>query len=93
MTYAKRTDTNQQEIVAALRKMGYSVAITSGVGDGFPDLVVGRAGQTWLIELKSSRKASYTGPQNVFMRLWTGSPVVRLNSLEEAVDWAKKKPG
>lgn len=93
MTYARRTDSNQREIVSALRQMGYSVAITSSVGDGFPDLVVGKAGATWLIELKSSRKAGYTEHQTVFMRIWTGSPVVRLNSLEEAIDWAKKMPG
>lgn len=69
--YGKK-DRNQTEVVNALRKAGLSVAITSSMGDGFPDLVVAkRTGvlswdrpRTVLIELKdpsqppSARKLS-----------------------------------
>ena len=41
MTYhIRRTDSNQCAIVKALRKAGFSVAITSSLGQGFPDLVI-----------------------------------------------------
>jgi hypothetical protein len=36
---AAKTDGNQAEIVEALRKAGRTVAITSRLGDGFPDIV------------------------------------------------------
>ena len=53
---AARVDGNQAEIVAALRRAGCSVAITSGVGHGFPDLVVGVGvedeARTLLMEVK-----------------------------------------
>lgn len=36
-----RTDSNQHVIVDVLRRAGRSVAITSSLGHGFPDIVVG----------------------------------------------------
>lgn len=51
-----RTDRNQAEIVSALRKVGCSVTPTHMVGDGFPDLVVGRNGINHLIEIKDGAK-------------------------------------
>ena len=35
-----RVDANQTKVVDHLRRAGLSVAVTSGVGNGFPDLVV-----------------------------------------------------
>lgn len=64
--YGKK-DANQTEVVTALRKAGLSVAITSSMGDGFPDLVVSGFSttqmcigkRTVLIELKDlSQKPS-----------------------------------
>jgi hypothetical protein len=49
-----RSDTHQTAIVAALRKAGYSVVITSGLGDGYPDIHVAKIGRSWLIEIKTS---------------------------------------
>lgn len=89
MTYAKRTDANQREIFAALRQMGYSVVDTSRVGNGFGDGVAGKWGDLWIIEVKSSEKAKYTRDQIEFRKNWKGKPPVRLNSLEEAIAWAK----
>lgn len=45
MYRAARTDANQSPIVEILRRTGRSVAITSALGNGFPDLVVGWRGQ------------------------------------------------
>lgn len=50
---AANTDTSQKPIVDALRQIGASVQVTSGVGKGFPDLVVGWRGKTFLLECKT----------------------------------------
>jgi len=39
MTYAKKVDKNQAEIVKTGRKLGARIAITSSAGNGFPDTV------------------------------------------------------
>lgn len=53
---ACRTDSNQVEIVKALRKVGCTVTPTHMVGDGFPDLVVGHNGVNHLLEVKDGKK-------------------------------------
>lgn len=50
---AANVDTSQREIVRALRDIGASVQITSMVGKGFPDLVVGWRGRSFLLECKT----------------------------------------
>jgi hypothetical protein len=52
----KRTDANQTAIVSAFRKCGASVAITSALGKGFPDLVVGYRRRNFLVEIKDGSK-------------------------------------
>lgn len=47
-----RADRVQPAIVAALRAAGCSVQSLGEVGNGCPDLLVARAGQTWAIEVK-----------------------------------------
>lgn len=49
---AKRTDANQAEIVAALRKAGCSVQDIHTVGKGCPDILVGHAGRCFVFECK-----------------------------------------
>ena len=56
MTYAKRVDVNQNEIVLALRAVGVEVFISSGIGHGFPDLVCDFYGKLLLIEVKDGSK-------------------------------------
>ena len=55
---AKKIDANQAIIVKQLRKCGVSVAVTSMIGNGFPDLVIGRFGKNYLIELKDGSKSA-----------------------------------
>ncbi len=83
MTYAKRVDKNQQAIVEEFRRLGFCVYITSHVGKGFPDILVGMGDKhTILVEIKSSDKAKFTDAQSEFMSKWTGGPVIRIDSIE-----------
>lgn len=45
MRRAARVDANHAEIARTLRRLGWAVHDTSGVGGGFPDLVIGKAGR------------------------------------------------
>jgi hypothetical protein len=84
---AARTDANQTEIVEAIRKTGASVAITSMVGGGFPDLVVGFRNKTFLFEVKDPSKPpsqrQLTPAQQEFHKLWYGHVKV-IHIAEEA---------
>lgn len=54
---ARKVDDNQTAIVAALRRAGCRVAITSSLGGGFPDIIVaGRGGVLKMIEIKDGAK-------------------------------------
>lgn len=73
MTYARRKDGNQTEIVKALRDAGYGCHLTFRLGCGFPDvLCVSKADIAVLLEIKVPGEgltpdekefhAQYTGP-------------------------------
>ena len=83
MNYAKKIDKNQTEIVKEFRRLGFSVYITSHVGRGFPDLMVGKNRKTILVEVKSSENAKWTEPQLEFMSKWEGGTVMRVNNIED----------
>jgi hypothetical protein len=53
MRRAAKIDATQLQAVEDLRRMGYSVAITSAVGKDFPDCVVGKSGTDALVEFKT----------------------------------------
>jgi hypothetical protein len=52
MRRAAKVDKNQQEIVAAFRKLGATVQDLSAVGKGVPDLLIGWRGVNYLVEVK-----------------------------------------
>jgi len=56
MRRAARIDANQPAIVEALRKVGCNVQPLHMVGRGCPDLMVGRAGRIWLMEVKDGSR-------------------------------------
>ena len=89
MRRAGRTDANQTAIVTALRGVGASVAITSGAGNGLPDLLVGFRGETYLLEIKDGAKPAsarkLTLAEAWFVEHWTGRPVVIVESPEDAL--------
>lgn len=73
---AKKIDDNQKLIVHQLRKIGASVAITSMVGKGFVDIVIGWRGKNFLIELKDGAKSAsrklLTADEKEFFQTWNG---------------------
>lgn len=68
--YAK-IDTNQPEIVEALRAVGVSVQSTATIGKGFPDLVAAKGQNTWIIEVKQP-DGKLTSDQIKFIEEWRG---------------------
>ena len=80
MYVAKRTDGNQTEIVEGLRKLGYSVAITSMMGKGFPDIVVAKDFKTMLVEIKDPSqppsKRKLTADELKFHAKWNDIVIV-----------------
>lgn len=78
-------DQAQPELVSVAERLGASVAITTGVGDGFPDAVLGFRGQDLLSEFKTQGGIGKRGKrlkggqlresQKDFMRRWKGAPV------------------
>lgn len=90
MRRAGRTDANQSVIVAALRKLGCSVAITSGAGNGLPDLLVGWRGVTVLMEIKDGAKRECDRPlteaEAHFLATWKGGPAVVVKDEQEAIN-------
>lgn len=88
MVYAKKIDANQKQIVMVARRLGASVAITSNVGSGFPDLVIGFRGLNMLWECKDGEKSpsrqKLTACQEDFHANWRGRiDIVR--SMDDAV--------
>lgn len=53
---ANRLDSNQPQIVAALRARGCFVQVLNAVKDGCPDLLVIHAGERHLLEVKDGAK-------------------------------------
>ena len=78
MSYAKRVDSNQKEVVAELRKYlpEATVRDLSGAGFGIPDLLIGWQGINFLFEIKDPEKPmsarSLTGAQEKFHCEWQG---------------------
>lgn len=85
---AAKVDRNQAEIVAALRKAGAKVYVSSSFGQGFPDLVVGYQGRFVLLEVKDGAKPpsarKLTADQVKFHAEWTGLPLYVVESIGAA---------
>lgn len=93
MRRAARIDGSQTAIVEALRAAGCSVAITSALGGGFPDLVVGRDdgwinARVFLLEVKDPSqppsKRKLTKAEQKFKDNWCGHYAV-VETPEEAL--------
>jgi len=84
MTYA-RIDTNHKEIVKALRELGATVVSLAAMKHGCPDLLVGYAGETVLMEIKRDAKAKFTSDQLDFLGKWKGGAISRVDSVDAAI--------
>lgn len=81
MPRARRVDRNQTEIVQALRACGASVHITARYGEGFPDLVVGFGGRTFLLEIKTAT-GQLTEDEREFIDNWRGHVAIVRNETD-----------
>ena len=85
---ARRTDDNQTAIVEALRSIGATVQILSGVGHGCPDILVGIFKRNFLMEIKDGDKAAsrqaLTPEQGIWHNEWKGQVAIVRNA-EEAI--------
>lgn len=85
----KRVDTNQREIVAALRSVGASVTHLHMVGKGVPDLIVGYRGVNYLLEVKDGSKTpskqQLTPDEAKWHASWRGQVRV-VNSVDQALE-------
>lgn len=83
-----RADANQPEIVKTFRKLGYSVKHSHSIGQGFPDIIVGKFDLTWIIEIKDGHKPpsarQFTDRQREFNFEWRGNRCV-ITSCEEVI--------
>jgi len=88
MRHAAKVDDNQMQIVKALRACGYSVAITSQLGKGFPDLVVGRNGKNIMLEVKDENripsKRRLSEDERKFHDEWRGQIAI-VENVEQAI--------
>ncbi len=88
MRRAARIDANQPEIVQALRDIGASVVVTSMLGGGFGDIVVGFRDQNFIIEIKDGSKPPskrrLTPDEQDFHDGWNGQIDVAKN-IDEAL--------
>lgn len=85
MRRANRRDSTHSVIVEDLRRVGFTVADTSRVGDDFPDLVVSSTGRNVLVEVKAS-DGKLTEGQSDFARAWRG-PVIVARSAEDVIEY------
>ena len=91
-----RLDKNHAEIVSVLRRC-CSVVSTAGVGNGFPDLVVGFRNVTHLLEIKDGEKIPskrrLTDDESTWHARWQGERVYIVESVRDADalvrTWAK----
>jgi hypothetical protein len=82
MSFLRKVDANQPEIVKAFRQLGCEVAITSRLGQGFPDLIVGKPKlrKMLMVEIKDGAKPpsarKLTEDEQKFRDAWAGSYAV-----------------
>lgn len=76
MRLRARTDGNHREVMRAFRELGCTVADTSKLGSGFPDLVIGKHGINVLVEVKDGDKPPsrrrLTEDEQAFANNWKG---------------------
>lgn len=83
MRRAAKVDANQDQIVSALRAAGASVQSLAPIGRGCPDLLVAKAGEMYLLEVKHG-----TGVPNELQMRWHAAweaPVFVVYSPDDAL--------
>lgn len=84
LRHAARVDRNQKRIVDALVQAGCSVCHLKGE-KGLPDLLVGRRGLTYLLEVKTET-GKLNAAQIDWHQHWRGRPPVVVRTRREALE-------
>lgn len=91
---ARKIDTNQPELVKQMRELGLSVFITSMVGNGFVDAVVGHQKINYLMEIKDPNqppsKRRLTPDEQQFFDTWKGQ-VDKVETIDDVLRVVNKK--
>lgn len=89
---AYRVDSNQKDIVTALRNEGFAVQHLHSVGAGCPDILVGYEGINVLIEIKEG-DGKLTPAQVLWHKSWQGQVAIAKDKQEaiEIVKYAVKQ--
>lgn len=90
-------DKNQAVIFDLVRDLPASVVITTGVGKGFPDGVIGFQGMTVLAEIKNDEAGgSLEESQTRFMQEWRGGPLIVASDggklVQQLIDLDRRTP-
>ena len=89
MRRAARTDANHKAIVQALSAYGASVIDSSRLGSGYPDLTIGHAEKTLLMEVKNPDTAygrkGLNDNQKRWVQGWKGGAYCVVDSVEAAL--------
>jgi hypothetical protein len=86
-----KTDSNQAEIVSAMRRVGAHVTDLSGVGGGVPDILVAYRRETFLVEIVGPDKVKRFPPDGLskgqieWHEKWQGRVEV-VRSIDEALN-------
>lgn len=83
--HANKRDYNEPEIVNALRKLGYSVERM----DIPADLLVGKGGRCWLIEVKAEGK-TLNAKQRKWADTWRGGLMI-FRSVADVLEWHEER--
>ncbi len=88
MRKAAKIDANQKQIVEALRQAGCTVQSLATVGKGCPDLIVGRDGRNFLVEVKDGAKVpsarKLTDDEKRWHENWSGQVCI-VENVDEAL--------
>jgi hypothetical protein len=79
-----RRDANHPQVVGWYEELFCSVVDLSAVGGGVPDLLVGCAGRSELVEVKTE-DGDLEPNQLTFAKTWRGNPVVVVRTQAEVI--------
>lgn len=88
-SYSKRVDKNHGQIKSAFIKLGFSVCDLSRVGQGCPDILLGKHDKNYLVEIKDGQGNKLTTDQKQFFCTWKGNCAV-IESVADAVKFAQE---
>jgi Holliday junction resolvase len=87
--YNRKVDGNQRDIIATFESCGFTVVNLSRVGEGCPDLLIGRAGKCWLVEAKNPEGRNRIEQSQIdFAEAWNGPDIAIVRTVEDVVRWS-----